>query len=141
MCRITKVYMVSHWNSLLYMCYSRSQTQTKPSANRFQYQACDAGSDPRWGWFGSGAETIYTCACCPTRWNILCMISLIPRLRGHRNIISPQAVEQQLLRANVCYMAPEMSADAILDVLGRHVHRPHYKQCTTIKLHSLCIDA
>ena len=33
------------------------QTQTNPSVDRFQYHARDTGSDSRWGWFGSGAET------------------------------------------------------------------------------------
>ena len=29
-----------------------------PSADCFQYHVRDTGSDPRWGWFGSGAETM-----------------------------------------------------------------------------------
>ena len=36
---------------------SRRQTQTNPSVDRFKYHARDTGSDPHWGWFGSGTET------------------------------------------------------------------------------------
>ena len=38
---------------------SRPQTQTNPSADRFQYHARDTGSDPRGGGLGLGlAETM-----------------------------------------------------------------------------------
>ena len=35
---------------------------------RGRIHVCDTGSDPRWGWFGSGTEITIWHACCPAKY-------------------------------------------------------------------------